>query len=89
MCVFVCVCLCVYVCVCVVVCACACVRIFVCMCVCASVVDNSKMIWEKSVIFHQHVSHKKPSNDVFGDVVAYDLDLFFKDNGSNRYHFGS
>ena len=36
------------------------------------------MVWDKFTIFRYLVGHQKPSNDVFSDVVAHDLELFFE-----------
>ena len=54
-----------------------CVR--VCVCVYASLVDQSKTVCDKSTISSPSCRpQKKPSNDVFGDIVAHDRDLRFE-----------
>ena len=39
-------------------------------------------------LFHYLVGQKKPSSDVFGDVVAHDRNLLLKINYSNQDHLG-
>ena len=46
------------------------------MCVCASLLDQWKTARDKAAISNHLVSHKKPSNGLFGDV-SHDLDLLF------------
>ena len=59
------------------------------MCPYASLVDYRKTVWDNPAIFCHHLIlvHKKKSH-IFGDVVAHDLDLFFKVKDSNPNHFG-
>ena len=47
-----------------------------CVYVCVTLVDTTKMVCDKSAIFHHLVGIQKPIN-VFGDV-AHDLDLLFE-----------
>ena len=74
-----CVCVCVFVCVCVYVRACECLCLCVCVCVCVSHwLTTGKRFEINTPFFHRFVGHKKPSNDIFGEVVTYDLDLLFE-----------
>ena len=61
-------------------------RASVCVSVCiyASLVDQWKTPGDKPVIFHHLVGHKNPSDDVFDDVVARDIDLLFEGQYLNR-----
>ena len=70
--------MCVCVCVCVCVCGvCMCVRLYACPY--ASLVDHRKRFTDRYVIFHRLLGpNKNPSNDVFGNSVAHDLDLIFE-----------
>ena len=71
---------------------CPCVYVYVC--VYAELVDSMKMVWGKSTIHKSTIfspscrSQKNPFNNVFGDVVAHDRDLFLKVKDSNPDHFG-
>ena len=57
---------------------CMCVYVCVSVCVYASLWITQKRFEINPPFFHQLVGHKKPYNDVFGDIVARDLDLLFE-----------
>ena len=58
-----------------------CVCVYVCVCVCPYTPRwciTGKRFEINLHCFHHPVSHKKPSNNVFGDVVDPDLDLLYE-----------
>ena len=74
-------------------CVCVCVCPYLCVCVCVRVYASLVNLWKtdlgRSAIFHHLAGHKKPSNGIFGDVVAHDLDILFESQrDSNQDHFG-
>ena len=58
---------------------CVCPNVCVCVCVCMPLLWTSGKLIDINLSFsHQIVGHKKLFNEVFGDVVADDLDLVFE-----------
>ena len=80
------VCVCMFLCVCVLVCVCVCVCVFVY--VHASLMDNMKLVGDKSSNFSLNFRPKLPSNDVIDDVVHRDHDLPFEGQIFESIPFG-